>query len=247
MNVTTETVDLALEGGPMRALVAAPRTPGRSPGVLCYSDIFQLTPTMLRAVVRLAGYGFVAMAPEIYRRIEPPGTALPFDDAGRERGLADAERTSVAHFDADRRAALDWLTRHPRVAPGGLGAMGFCIGGHLAFRAALEPDVRATACFYGTGIHDGRLGLEPDCGSLERAGEIRGELLLVFGTRDPHVPEDGRARIDRALRAAGTKVTTSLYDAEHAFMRDEGPRYEPEAADRAFAEMIALFRRALPA
>jgi carboxymethylenebutenolidase len=113
---------------------------------------------MLRTCVRLAGYGFVAAAPEIYRRIEPPGTVIPFDDAGRTRGQQDAAKTPVAHFDADCRAGLDWLSKHPKVALGKIGAVGFCIGGHLAFRAAFQPDVRATVCYYGTGIHDGKLG-----------------------------------------------------------------------------------------
>ncbi len=83
---------------------------------------------------------------------------------------------------------------------GQLGAMGFCIGGHLAFRAALDPDVRATVCFYGTGIHDGKLGQDRDAGSLARAGEIRGKLLMVWGSADPHVPEAGRAA-DRSQAA----------------------------------------------
>jgi len=60
----------------MRTFVAAPKAEGTFPGIWCCSDIFQLTPPMLRACVRLAGYGFVAAAPEIYRRIEPPGTAI---------------------------------------------------------------------------------------------------------------------------------------------------------------------------
>ena len=200
---------------------------------------------MLRACTRLAGYGFVIAAPEIYHRIEPPGSAIPFDDAGRTRGLEDAAKTPVAHFDEDRRAALDYLARHPSVAPGKLGAMGFCIGGHLAFRAALEPDVRATVCFYGTGIHDGRLGLDRDAGSLARAGEIRGKLLMVFGTQDPHVPAEGREIIDRKLRESGVDYSIKLYPGEHAFMRDEGPRYDPEATDQAFSAMIALFREVL--
>jgi carboxymethylenebutenolidase len=121
--------------------------------------------------------------------------------------------------------------------------MGFCIGGHLSFRAALEPDVRATVCYYGTGIHDGKLGRDADAGSLARARDIRGELLMVFGTKDPHVPDEGRATIDRALRESGIRYTTSLYPADHAFMRDEGARYDPEATDQAFGEMISLFRR----
>ncbi len=197
---------------------------------------------MLRAVTRLAGYGFVAAAPEIYHRIEPAGSAIPFDDAGRTRGMDDAAKTPVAHFDQDRRAGLDYLAKHSQVAPGQLGAMGFCIGGHLAFRAALEPDVRATVCFYGTGIHDGKLGQDRDAGSLGRAGEIHGKLLMAWGSADPHVPEAGRAEIDRKLREAKVDYSVKLYPAEHAFMRDEGPRYDPEATDQAFAGMIGLFR-----
>jgi carboxymethylenebutenolidase len=227
----------------MRMFVAAPAAEGRYPGVWCYSDIFQLTGPMLRDCIRLAGYGFTVAAPEIYHRIEPPGSVIHFDDGGRTRGLDDAAKTPVAHFDADCRAGLDWLARFGRTAPGKIGAMGFCIGGHLAFRAALQPDVRATVCFYGTGIHDGRLGRDADAGSLARAREIRGELLMVFGTKDPHVPSDGRVTIDRALREAGVHYNIRLYAAEHAFMRDEGARHDPEATDLAFSDMILLFRR----
>jgi carboxymethylenebutenolidase len=243
MIVTTEYANIPNAGGVMRTFVAAPKAQGRYPGIWCYSDIFQLTGPMLRSCVRLAGYGFVAAAPEIYCCIEPPGTAIPFDDAGRTRGQEDAAKTPVAHFDADCRTGLDWLAKHPQVAPGKIGAVGFCIGGHLAFRAALQPDVRATVCYYGTGIHDGKLGKDTDAGSLARAREIRGELLMIFGTKDPHVPDEGRAIIDRALKQSGARYNTLLYPAEHAFTRDEGPRFDPEATDQSFAEMIRLFRK----
>jgi carboxymethylenebutenolidase len=243
MIITTEYVDIEVDRSPMRICVAAPKAEGVYPGILLYSDIFQLTGPMLRATARLAGYGFVVAAPEIYHRHEPPGTAIPFDDAGRTRGMEGAAHTSVAEFDADCRAALDYLAAHTRVAHGKLGAAGFCLGGHLAFRAALKPDVHAAACFYGTGIHNGKLGKDADARSLERASEIRGELLMVFGTLDPHVPEDGRAKIKHALDAAKVNYSFKLYPAEHAFMRDEGPRYDPHATDAAFADMIELFRR----
>jgi carboxymethylenebutenolidase len=244
MIITTQYVDIPVGDAPMRTFVAAPKAEGRYPGVLFYSDIFQLTGPMLRATVRLAGHGFLVAAPEIYHRIEPAGTVIPFDDAGRTRGMAGAANTSVADFDADCRAVLDYLDSHDRVEKGNLGVGGFCIGGHLAFRAALQPDVKATVCFYGTGIHNGKLGKDENAGSLERAGEIRGELLMAFGTLDPHVPEEGRAKIRSALERAGAKFSISMYEAEHAFMRDEGPRYDAEATDRAFSEMINFFRRA---
>lgn len=242
MIVETKYSDISVNGTAMRAFVAAPHSEGRFPAIWCYSDIFQLTGPMLRACVRLAGYGFVAAAPEIYHRIEPPGTAIPFDDAGRTRGMEDAAKTSVADFDRSCRAGLDWLVTHPKVAPGKLGAMGFCIGGHLAFRAALQPDVRATVCFYGTGIHNGKLGKDSDAGSLAQALRIRGELLMVFGANDPHVPGEGREAVERGLRAANVNYRFKLYPAEHAFMRDEGPRFDPESADLAFTDMIQLFR-----
>src|SRR6266705_2092204 len=166
MVVTTEYADICLPGSPMRTFVAAPKAESQYPGIWCYSDIFQLTPPLLRFCVRLAGYGFVAAAPEIYRRIEPPGTVIPFDDAGRTRGQQEAAKTPVAHFDAD---------------------------------------CRATVCYYGTGIHDGKLGEDADAGSLARAKEIRGELLMIFGAKDPHVPDAGRETIDRALENSGAR------------------------------------------
>ncbi|HYM00023.1 MAG TPA: dienelactone hydrolase family protein [Blastocatellia bacterium] len=243
MIIITRYVDLPAAGGSMRMSIAAPKAAGEYPAILAYSDIFQLSASTLRLCVRLAGYGFVVAAPEIYHRLEAPGTVIPFDDAGRMQGLNNAARTSVDEFDADCRTALDYLSNYPGVAKGKLGAAGFCIGGHLAFRAALQPDVRATVCFYATGLHEGRLGKEPDARSLARAGEIEGELLMVFGTLDPHIPESGRVLIEEALKSAGSRHRVSLYPAEHAFMRDEGPRYDPESTDLAFSEMVQLFRQ----
>src|ERR1700731_624652 len=244
MIVKTEYADILVAGPSMRTFVAAPNAEGKYPGFWCSSDFFQRTPPLVRTCVPLAGYGFVVAAPEIYRRIEAAGTVIPFDDGGRTRGQQDAAKTGVADFDGDCRAGLDWLSQYPKVARGKIGATGFCIGGHLAFRAAFQSDVLATVCYYGTGIHDGKLGKDADTGSLARAKEIRGELLMIFGTKDPHVPEAGRETIDRALRQSGVRYKMLLYPAEHAFTRDEGPRYDPEATDLAFAETIQLFRKA---
>src|SRR5258708_4352962 len=90
LKITTDHVDVpAPDGGHIRTSLAAPQPIGKYPGILCYSDIFQLTGPMLRSCARLAGYGFVVAAPEISRRLEPPGLVIPFDDAGRTRGLQD--------------------------------------------------------------------------------------------------------------------------------------------------------------
>jgi carboxymethylenebutenolidase len=236
--VSREYLDIPVGGRAMRTFAAAPRGGGPWPGVVFYTDIFQLTESSLRWAVRLAGYGFAVFVPEIYHRIEPAGTVLEFDDEGKRRGQADAEATSVADFDEDVRAALDHISG--RVSS--LGAAGHCTGGHLAFRAAFDPRVRATACWYPTGLHDGALGADPDAGSLARAAEIEGALLLIWGTRDPHTPAEGRDVVRAGLDAAGTRYAWSEYDAEHAFGRDVGERYDAEATDAAFAETVALFR-----
>jgi carboxymethylenebutenolidase len=243
MVVSRTYADVPVDGRQMRTFIAAPRAPGPHAAVVFYSDIFQLTESTLRWCVRLAGYGFLVAAPEIYHRREPPGTVLGFDDPGKVRGQGDAEATPVADFDADIRAAIAFLRDREDVSA--IGAAGHCTGGHLAFRAAIEPAVRATACWYATGLHDGKLGADADAGSLARAGEIHGELLMIFGARDPHTPEDGRETIRRGLEASGVELTWSLYDAEHAFGRDVGDRYDPEATDRAFAETVAFFGRTL--
>ena len=243
MVVSHSYIDIPVGDRAMRTFVAAPRVDGPVPAVVFYTDIFQLTESSLRWAVRLAGYGFLVAVPEIYHRIEPAGTVLGFDDEGKRRGQADAEATSVADFDSDVRAALDHLEADDRVAA--LGAAGHCTGGHLAFRAAFDPRVRATACWYPTGLHDGALGADPDAGSLARAGEISGALLLIWGTRDPHTPSAGRETVRAGLEAAGVGFDWSEYDAEHAFGRDVGERYDPEATDSAFRETVALFRASL--
>ena len=109
--LTREYVDIPVDGRQMRTFVAAPRDGGPYPGVVFYTDIFQLTEPSLRWAVRLAGYGYVVAVPEIYHRIEPAGTVLEFDDEGKVRGQADADATTVADFDADVDAALAWLGR----------------------------------------------------------------------------------------------------------------------------------------
>jgi carboxymethylenebutenolidase len=241
MVLSREYVDIPVDGRAMRTFVAAPRAGGPHPGVVFYTDIFQLTEPSLRWAVRLAGYGYLVAVPEIYHRREAAGTVLGFDDEGKARGQGDADATPVAEFDADVDAALAWLGERCD----SIGAAGHCTGGHLAFRAAFRDAVRATACWYATGLHDGKLGQDADAGSLARAGEIGGELLTVWGTRDPHTPEAERGVVRDGLSVLGERLTWREYDAEHAFGRDVGDRYDPLVTDEAFAETIALFRRAL--
>src|SRR5687768_15369018 len=173
MKVRTDEVQIPASGHEIRSVVIRPAGDGRWPGVLLYTDIFQLTESTLRSARRLASAGFVVCVPEIYPRGELAGVALEFDDAGKQAGLAGAAGTTTAEFDADRVAVLDFMAERADIST--LLATGFCIGGHLAFRAAFDPRIAATVCFYPTGLHNGALGAD-DAGSLARAADVHGRL-----------------------------------------------------------------------
>ena len=101
--------------------------------------------------------------------------------------------------------------------------MGVCIGGCLAFRAAMNPEVLAGACFYATDIHKRSLGLGANDDSLDRMGEIQGEMMMVWGRQDPHVPEEGRRLIQARMSEAGVLFTWHEFNGAHAFLRNKGP------------------------
>lgn len=230
----------------MRMLIAEPaHSGGRYPGLVLYPDIFALSEPTVRAAIRFASYGFVVAAPEFYHRTEVPGTVIPFED--RDHAFAASQATFAEHFDADARTVLDYLAAHPRVRSGALGVTGFCIGGHLTVRTALMPDVKAGVAFYPTGLHANSLGGSTNADTLARVanGGIAGRMSLVFGTKDPHIPLDAVTFVQTAFAKSGTDYLVSFYDGEHAFMRDEGPRWNASETDRAYAAAVDFFRETL--
>ena len=239
-----EHVELTTSFGPMRTHIFRPAAPGRYPGLVFYSEIFQVTAPIRRTAAMLAGHGYVVAVPEIYHEFEPAGTVLAYDQAGSDRGNVLKTTKELASYDADARAVLDHLKARPDCT-GQLGAIGICIGGHLAFRAAMNPDVRAAVCFYATDIHKGSLakGMQDD--SLERTKDIGGELLMIWGRQDPHIPLDGRMKVHARLDEVNAKYTWIEVNGAHAFMRDEGARYDPELALRLYSTVFDFFHRRL--
>lgn len=240
MQIIKQNLGLTVDDSLMRVYVASPEPAGHYPGILFYSDIYQLGRPITLLADRLAGYGYVVAAPEIFHRVEPIGTVIEPNDLGRLRGNDDARRTEIEEYDADARAVLNWLKYNEQVATGQIGAMGFCIGGHLAMRAALQPEVKGAVCCYPTGIHTGKLG-RGTANTLNRIGDIQGQLLTIFGTLDPHVPPEGREQILAAIADTDIPHKTLLYEANHTFMRDDGYRFDPAATDAAWQEIVAFF------
>ena len=213
---------------------------GPWPSMLLCTDIFQRTESTLRTARRLASAGFAVCMPEIYPRGALAGVAPEFDEAGKQSGLAGAAATTTAQFDSDRTALLNFLDQRSDIP--GLFVVGFCIGGHLAFRAAFDPRIAATVCFYPTGLHNGALGADRDAESLASAHVIGGRLMIVFGSQDPHVPAEARVQIVSALYSAGLDdFELHVYrGGEHAFMRDVGARHDPVLTDLAISEAVSF-------
>lgn len=239
-----DSADLTTPTGLMRTYLVRPIEEGRYPGLVLYSEIFQVTGPIRRTAAMLASHGFVVAVPEIYHELEPAGTVLAYDESGAARGNQHKITKTLSSYDSDARAVLDYLMLSPHCT-GKLGVVGICIGGHLAFRAAMQPDVLATACFYATDIHKRSLGQGLHDDSLDRIGEITGELLMVWGRQDPHIPREGRALIYNALSDAGVHFQWHEFNAAHAFMRDEGSRYDPAAARICYDMVLELFHRRL--
>src|SRR5882672_6246272 len=105
----SESVDLATPSGPMRTYVYRPTAPGKYPGILLYSEIFQVTGPIRRTAALLAGHGFIVAVPEIYHEFEPAGTVLAYDQAGADRGNALKTTKELAAYDADARAVFALL------------------------------------------------------------------------------------------------------------------------------------------
>ena len=228
----------------MRTHVFQPDAPGRYPGLVLFSEIFQVTPPIRRTAAVLAGHGFLVAAPEIFHELEPLGSVLPYDTEGADRGNRHKVSKELASYDSDARAALDYL-KADASCTGKLGVMGICVGGHLSFRAAMNPDVLAGVCFYATDIHKRGLGKGMNDDTLARVSEIQGEMLMIWGRQDPHVPVEGRAQIHQGLTKAGTNFTWHEFNGQHAFMRDEGHRYDPALALVCYGLVLELFHRKL--
>lgn len=236
--------DVPTATGPMRTYFFHPAAEGKYPGVILYSEIFQMTGPIRRFATFVAGHGYLVAVPEVYHELEPAGTVLAYDQAGSDKGNYDKYAKELSSYDDDARSLLTHMAGMEQ-CNGRLGVIGICLGGHLAFRAAMNPEVRAAVCFYATDIHGGTLGAGKDDDSLKRAGEIKGELLHIWGRQDPHVPLEGRRKIQARLDEVEANYQWLEVNGAHAFMRDEGYRYDPELEYVLKGAMLGVLHRKL--
>ncbi|ODQ57559.1 hypothetical protein WICANDRAFT_35794 [Wickerhamomyces anomalus NRRL Y-366-8] len=240
-------------GTTLRLYVYHPKIPNypraKFPGVLVYSEIYQVTGPVSRFAKKIASEGYICVAPSIYHNFEGP-EPLNYDAEGTDRGNEYKVKKPLESYDEDNKLALDYLESLETYS-GKCGATGMCLGGHLAFRSVLDKRISASVCFFPTDIHDHALGAGENDDSLKRAEEMSRkdvEIVLIFGTLDNHVPPEGRDLIRKTLRDHDVNFTfMELNDAQHAFVRDESSkgRYDSAITSACFGFLFELFNRRL--
>lgn len=205
-----------------------------------------MTGPVARFARQIASHGYIVAAPSSYHEFissEP----LPYDGPGTDKGNELKITKTVAGYDEDATLSIDALLDMP-TCTGRIGTTGMCLGGHLALRCAMDRRVAAGVCYFATDIHSRTLGKGKNDDSLERCGEIKGELVMIHGKLDNHVPPEGRDLIRKTLHDKG--VCFSWYEpawAQHAFIRDElsKGRYDPVLAGICFQMLLDCFDRNL--
>jgi dienelactone hydrolase len=245
---THQDVQTTVSGTPMRIYIFHPSIPNyphaKFPGVVVFSEIYQLTGPVARFARQIAGHGYICAAPSSFHEFVGP-EPLEYDVQGTDDGNKFKIEKLVEAYDEDAKLTVDLLVG---LATCRIGATGMCLGGHLAFRCALDTRVLSAVCYFATDIHSSTLGLRRNDDSLKRAGEIKGELAMIFGKLDNHVPPAGRDSIRQELHEKGRLF--SFYEfafAQHAFIRDElsKGRYDPAISKICFEVLLELFGRTL--
>ncbi len=247
MAIVTERVRIPLAGGgEMGGYLARPENGERRPAVLVFMEIFGINVHIRDVAERLAGEGYVAIAPDYFHRTGP-GVEYDYDASGMAAGMKLLGALRAEEMIADAKAAIAFLRARSDVRGDRIGAMGFCIGGHMAYLVACETDVRATASFYGGGIAaaQGPGGGTP---TLDRSAKIGGTILCLFGGQDAMIPATQVGAIRSALTKSGVRHHIEVYpDAGHGFFCDQRPSYDAAAAADAWRRVRELFARELGA
>jgi carboxymethylenebutenolidase len=208
---------------------------GRGPGILLIQEIYGVS-AYIRAVAEdLAALGYVVAAPDLFWRLEP-GYQAAHDEEGLNRSLAMSARFDVTQGVADAQKAFEHLATLPE-AEGGLGILGFCLGGSIAYFLAARTQSDAVVSFYGSDVP----------GQTAVLAEISAPIQFHFGGSDPFIPRDQVARVEEAVRASDNAEIHVEEEAAHAFHNRKAPMFhQPGPAARAWQRTEEFLARHLP-
>ena len=223
--------------GPMPTYIAAPEGREPKPGVLVIQGMHGANSFEMEVAERLAEQGYVAAVPDLFYR----GPAcFSFEELDRRR-----REFSDARMTADVKTAMAYLQAQPYVRGGGIGILGFCMGGRVSYlMAATSPEIRVAADFYGGGVHKGEGGPSP----FEQTANIRCPILVFDGEEDQHPSPEEVRKTGAELARHGIVHEVHIYPGVgHAFMSAQGARRRQEVIDDAWSRLTGWFERYLVA
>jgi carboxymethylenebutenolidase len=234
--VGTETIEIVTPDGVADAYLARPDE-RRDRGVLFLMDVHGLRPTIEEMIARIAGDGYVVLAPNLFYRAGRAGT-LP---SGFDNLRPFIEELTPERIAADGRAYLDYLA--DVAEPGPVAITGYCMGGRVGWRiAAAYPDRVAALA----GFHVGGLVTDDPESPHRSADKLRAQVYFGFADNDRSMTADQIAVLEKALDEASVKYQSELYDgAQHGYTMADVPAYDEAAGERHFQELGALLERAL--
>ena len=208
---------------------------GAGAGLLLLQEIYGVSDYIREVADDLAGLGYVVAAPDLFWRLTP-GYQAKHDEEGLKQSLEMGSRFDAEQGVADSVAALDHLAGLPEVE-GGLGVIGFCLGGTIAYFVAGQTEVAAVVSFYGSGVPD----------NLDVLDRIDVPVQFHFGGSDPYIPREQVAKVEAAAAAKPNAEVHVEEDAGHAFHNRKAPMFHmPEPAARAWQRTEEFLRRHLP-
>ncbi len=240
MDTHSERLEITVGDASMGAYLARPDDGTPCPGILLFMEVFGINQHIRSVVDRVAAEGYVVLAPDIFHRTGP-GVELGYDEEGLSKGIEMMAAVTATELLGDIGAALEALRDRPDVGGSGVGAMGFCFGGHAAYLAACELPVAATVSFYGGGVAVAAPGEEPPP-TVERSGGISGKILCLFGENDDYIPLHQVETVRGALEKDAVDHEVVVYPGVgHGFFCDARESYDAGSAADAWDRLRALF------
>ena len=212
--------DIRITGpaGDFSAYLATPAS-GKGPGIVVLQEIFGVNQVMRDRCDQLAEQGFVALCPDLFWRIEPGVDITDKSQEEWDKAFSLMQAFTPETGVEDIAATITHL-RGVDICTGRVGAMGYCLGGLLAYLTATRTDSDASVGYYGVSISD----------RLDEAANITHPLMLHIAGKDQFVPPEAQAAMHAGLDDHPHVTLHDYPEDDHAFARPEGAHYNEKSA-----------------
>lgn len=225
LNATIATLEGDAEFG---AYIARPEGTAKA-AVIVIQEIFGVNPGIRQKCDKLAAEGYLALAPDLFWRLEPEVTLDPDVESEFAQALDWMGKFNQDAGIRDIQAAINFLRDIEGTAK--VGCVGYCLGGRLAYMTAARTSIDASAGYYGVGI-DSLLGEKE---------AIANPLLLHIPTADGFVPRETQAAMHEGLDDHPRVTLFDYDDLDHGFATETGKRRDEAAATLADSRTAAFF------